>query len=234
MKIIILLIKNPKLFAKKIFGGIPRLFKIYISKDEFTINVRNWKKKNGDKSLRLNYPSLSENSIVFDVGGYLGDFAHEIHMKYGCKVYIFEPHPVFFEKCNQRFADNINIITLNYGLSDISGKFKLTDSVDGSSFLNLKGKDTVICEVRNIFDVLKDLKINNIDLMKVNIEGGEYPLLQHIADKNSLDIVNFYQIQFHNFIEEAEKKRQKILIALNRSHTNTWCYKFVWESWERK
>ena len=234
MKIIILLIKNPKLFVKKIFGGIPRLFKIYVSKDEFTINVRNWKKKNGDKSLRLNYPSLSENSIVFDVGGYLGDFAHEIHMKYGCKVYIFEPHPVFFKKCNQRFADNINIINLNYGLSDISGKFKLTDSVDGSSFLNLKGKDTVICEVRNIFDVLKDLKINNIDLMKVNIEGGEYPLLQHIADKNSLGIVNFYQIQFHNFIEEAEKKRQKILITLNRSHTNTWCYKFVWESWERK
>jgi FkbM family methyltransferase len=234
MKIIILLIKNPKSFAKKIFGGIPRLFKIYISKDEFTINVRHWKKKNGDKVHRLNYPSLSKDSIVFDIGGYVGDFAHEIHKKYGCKVYIFEPHPVFYEKCVQRFKGNTNMITLNYGLSDMTGKFELTDSVDGSSFLNLKGKNTVLCEVKNIFDVLKDLEINNIDLMKINIEGGEYPLLQHIADNDKLNIVNFYQIQFHNFIEDAEKKRKKILMALNKSHISSWCFKFVWEGWERK
>ena len=116
----------------------------------------------------------------------------------------------------------------------MTGKFELADSVDGSSFLNLNGKNTVLCEVKNIFDVLKDLEINNIDLMKINIEGGEYPLLQHIADNDKLNIVNFYQIQFHNFIEDAEKKRKKILMALNKSHISTWCYKFVWESWERK
>ena len=223
-----------KLRTNKIFGGIPKLYKTFVSKDEFTINVRHWKKKNGDKVHRLNYPSLSKNSIVFDIGGYVGDFAHEIHIKYGCKVYIFEPHPVFYEKCVQRFEGNTNIINLNYGLSDTTGEFELADSVDGSSFLNLNGKNTVLCEVKNIFDVLKDLEINNIDLMKINIEGGEYPLLQHIADNDKLDIVNFYQIQFHNFIEDAEKKRKKILMALNKSHISTWCYKFVWESWERK
>ena len=53
MKIIILLLKNPKLFAKKIFGGILKLFKIYISKDVFKINVRNWK----------NHPQASQQEV---------------------------------------------------------------------------------------------------------------------------------------------------------------------------
>ena len=70
--------------------------------------------------------------------------------------------------------------------------------------------------------------------MKINIEGCEYPLLQHIAANDKLNIVNFYQIQFHNFIEDAEKKRKKILMALSKSHISTWCFKFVWEGWERK
>tara|TARA_B110000027_G_C16029190_1_gene259989 strand:- start:62 stop:766 length:705 start_codon:yes stop_codon:yes gene_type:complete len=234
MKILILAVSNPKLFIKKIFGGIPRLYKLHISKDEFTIDYRLWKKNNGDKTLRLNYPSLSKNSIVFDVGGYIGDFAYEINEKYGCKVYVFEPHPEFHEKCIKRFEKNNNILPLNYGLSDTNGKFELTDSVDGSSFLNLNGKNTVLCKVRNIFDVLDDLKLKNIDLMKINIEGHEYPLLQHIADECKLGIIKCYQIQFHNFVKDASKKRDKILKELRKSHNCTWSYHFIWENWQKK
>ena len=231
---LILAIKNPKLFAKKIFGGIPRFYRIYISKDKFTINVRRFKKDDAKLALRIDYPSLNNNSIVFDVGGYEGDFAHKINAKYGCKVYIFEPHPKFYAKCKERFKNNQNIIILNYGLSNTNGKFKLTDSVDASSFYNLDEKNTVNCEVKNIFDVLSEMKIDDIDLMKINIEGGEYPLLQNIADENQLHIVKHYQIQFHDFIDDASNKRNKILSSLRKTHYNTWCYEFVWENWELK
>ena len=231
---LILAIKNPKLFARKIFGGIPRFYRLYISKDKFTINVRRFKKDDAKLALRIDYPSLNNNSIVFDVGGYEGDFAHKINAKYGCKVYIFEPHPKFYAKCKERFKNNQNIIILNYGLSNTNGKFKLTDSVDASSFYNLDEKNTVNCEVKNIFDVLSEMKIDDIDLMKINIEGGEYPLLQNIADMNKLHIVKHYQIQFHDFIDDASKKRNKILSSLCKTHHNTWCYEFVWENWALK
>ncbi|MDB4117200.1 FkbM family methyltransferase [Amylibacter sp.] len=134
----------------------------------------------------------------------------------------------------KRFEKNNNILPLNYGLSDTNGKFELTDSVDGSSFLNLSGKNTVLCKVRNIFDVLDDLKLKNIDLMKINIEGDEYPLLQHIADEGKLGIIKCYQIQFHNFVKDASKKRDKILKELRKSHNCTLSYHFIWENWQKK
>lgn len=229
-----LLITNPLLVAKKLFGGVPRFYRLHIIKDEFTVEVKRWFADKGDETLRLEYPSLNEDSVVFDLGGYLGDFAYEINKKYGSKVYLFEPHPEFYEKCVNRFFDNENIVPLNFGVADENGHFLLSNSNDGSSFTNpnLKGKQGVECQLREFFSVLSDLDINHINLMKINIEGDEYPLLQHIADKDELRIADEYQIQFHNFIEDAESKRNNIVSAISKSHRRTWCYTFVWENWK--
>ena len=72
------------------------------------------------------------------------------------------------------------------------------------------------------------------DLMKINIEGGEYPLLLHMASTNNLSLVNQYQIQFHTFIKNASSMRKKIITSLSESHHRTWCYTFVWENWKKK
>ena len=112
----------------------------------------------------------------------------------------------------------------------------LSDSVDGSSFINPnhKQEDGVRCEVREFFSVLSDLKVDHIDLMKINIEGGEFPLLQYIADRDKLTVVDEYLIQFHDFVERAMIKRENIIKALAKSHKRTWCYTFVWENWKCK
>ena len=198
--------------------------------------AKRWFKDQGDTQLRLNYPSLNKESVVFDLGGYVGDFAADIHQKYGCKIYVFEPHPIFYRACVDRFADKENITVLNYGLSDENGYFHLSDSVDGSSFLNKdhKNKNTFKCEVRDALTTLKSLHLNHIDLMKINIEGGEYPLLEHLENNETLGIADHLQIQFHHFIEGAKERRETITKALSKTHELTWCYDFVWENWEIK
>lgn len=226
---------NPILFAKKIYGRLERLYKLHILKDGFIVEVTRWFKDRGDETLRLDYPDLNEDSIVFDLGGYVGDFAHELNEKYGCLVYLFEPHPKFYDTCVKRFANNEKVIPLNYGLSDIQGEFVLSDSADGSSFLNPNHREIegLKCQLREFFSVLVDFDIKKIDLMKINIEGGEYPLLKHIAKNNKLDVVSEYQIQFHNFIENAVSMRNSIVQSLNQTHKRTWCYTFVWENWKK-
>ena len=94
-------------------------------------------------------------------------------------------------------------------------------------------KEGLECEVKEFFSVLSNLDIKNIDLIKVNIEGGEYPLLKHIVNRNELGIIDEYQIQFHNFIEGAETKRNFLITELRKTHKRTWCYKFVWENWKK-
>ena len=78
-------------------------------RDKFKSQVALFYADNSNKTKRLDYPKLNQESIVFDLGGYLGDFAFDINQKYSCKVYLFEPHPKFFEKCYIRFKNNKNI-----------------------------------------------------------------------------------------------------------------------------
>jgi len=208
---------------------------VYVLGD-VTPEFSRWFKDKGDENLRLDYPDLDENSVVFDVGGYKGDFAQAINQKYGCTVYLFEPHPRFFEMCVDRFLLNPKVIPLDFGLSEENGFFTLSDAGDESSFLNPKysRKEGPECQVKEILSVLKELNLSEIDLMKINIEGGEFPLLMHMASESALSLVNQYQIQFHKFADNAVPMRNKILRALSKTHKRTWCYTFVWENWKRK
>ena len=225
----------PQRLLRKISNRLVAIYKRHVLRDRFSIEVKRWFRDRGDDTLRLEYPELNAHSVVFDVGGYQGDFAEAIHQKYGCRVYVFEPHPRYFEQCVRRFQDEDSVVILNYGLSDTDGSFGLTDSVDGSSFLDERksGHAELECMLRSFSSVLDELHVRNIDLMKINIEGGEYPLLQSMADQSMLSVVDDFQIQFHDFAVDAVKRRHAILESLSKSHECTWCYEFVWENWKR-
>ena len=229
------LIKKIKKFIKQTANQFSKFYKIYFVKDEFTIQVKKWFADGGDHNLRLNYPELTSGSIVFDLGGYLGDFTADITERYNCKAYIFEPHPEYFSKCIERFSSNENVTVLNYGLADKNGEFLLSNRLDGSSFINPNHsqKDGIKCVIRNFSSVLNELNITSIDLMKINIEGGEFSLMEHIISCGKQAIVKQYQIQFHNFVENAVDRRKQISCALSETHVRTWCYTFVWENWRK-
>lgn len=225
----------PRSLLRKLRNRLVGFYKRVVLKDRFSIEVRRWFRDRGDDTLRLDYPDLGPDSIVFDVGGYRGDFAALIHERYGCRVFVFEPHPAFHRACVDRFAAVEAIQPLNYGLSDIEGSFGLTDSVDGSSFISERKGDLpeLECRLRALPDVLEELGVERIGLMKINIEGGEYDLLQSMADRDLFGRVDSLQIQFHDFAEDAVRRREAIQDALSRTHECTWCYDFVWENWKR-
>ena len=229
------LIKKISKLIKQTANQFSKLYKIYIVKDEFTIQMKKWFADGGDHNLRLDYPELTSGSIVFDLGGYLGDFTASIIERYNCKAYIFEPHPEYFSKCIERFSSYENVMVLNYGLADKNGEFLLSNRSDGSSFINPNHsqKDGIKCIIRDFSSVLSELDITSIDLMKVNIEGGEFPLMDHIISCGKQAIVKQYQIQFHNFVENAVDHRIQISRALSETHVQTWCYAFVWENWRK-
>jgi hypothetical protein len=58
------------------------------------IRVIPWFNDRGDQTHRLNY-ELDANSVVFDLGGYEGEWARDIYCLYGSFIYIFEPYQVY-------------------------------------------------------------------------------------------------------------------------------------------
>ena len=78
--------------------------------------LRRWHEDGGDFKLRYNYP-LNKNSIVFDLGGFQGDFASELYSRTPCIIYIFEPVKKFQLTIKNRFKLNKMIYVFPFGLS---------------------------------------------------------------------------------------------------------------------
>ena len=83
-------------------------------------------------------------------------------------------------------------------------------------------------------DFIAGQSISRIDLMKINIEGGEYDLLEHLIDSGVIGAIADVQVQFHDFVPHAEKRMEEIQRRLSETHELTWQYKFIWENWKLK
>lgn len=216
----------------KISNKLKQIFKLYIVKDPVVINAKKWFQDNGDNTLRLNYP-LNQSSIVIDVGGYIGDYAEAINHKFGCQVLLFEPVPEFYQQCLDRFKNNPAISCYNYGLSSKTDTLEIELDENASSFIKSKsGKNSKSVQVRSILEVFQELNLDRIDLIKINIEGGEYELLPAIINSGIVKNIRYFQIQFHTFAQNAVDCRLQILDSLSKTHRQMWNYEFIWESWE--
>lgn len=218
---------------KKIYNTSRSRFKAYIQGDEFELQVRKWFKDDKKYNFRTNYPELNKNSIVLDIGGYYGDFAFEINKKYSSKVLVFEPHPIYFEKYRKRFQNNMNITVYNFGLSDTNETLELSNDGDASSFILTKNDSYISCSIREFSSVYMELGLKEIDLIKLNIEGGEFQVLSNIHQQIGFNNFKNIQVQFHNFVPNAKEKRVALLKEISKSHHPTFSYPFVWENFER-
>ncbi|MDX2470600.1 MAG: FkbM family methyltransferase [SAR324 cluster bacterium] len=211
---------------------IKRLYKIRIKRDPFLRAYQQWVKDKGDRTLRLDYP-LNESSVVFDVGGYEGDFAQKIFDRYQCNVYIFEPVKSFYEEITTKFKGNDKIKVFNFGLSNQDGSLEINLSADGSSvFAQSKIQETIV--LKDIVAFIKEEKVEQIDLIKINVEGGEFQILPALINGDFAKRILNFQVQFHTFIENAEEQREEIRRQLSQTHQLTYDYWFIWENWERK
>jgi FkbM family methyltransferase len=191
-----------------------------------------WFAARGDKTLRLQYP-LSHDSLVFDVGGYKGEWAAEIYERFACRIFIFEPVKLYARQIQKRFAGSPGVKVFPYGLG--SSDRTATISVDNdSSSLFRHSDDAEEIEIRNVVDFLRTENIVDIDLMKINTEGAEYELLESLLQCGACENIKNLQVQFHKVFPEAEARMMAIQTALGVTHDLTWQYRFIWENWTRK
>jgi FkbM family methyltransferase len=191
-----------------------------------------WFEANGDTTLRLNY-DLSENSIVFDLGGYKGEFAEEITKKYDCTIYVFEPIQEFYQIIKSKFQNNPKIQVFPFGLSSKNEKLKI-GLIDNSSSVYLDSQNSEEIELKSIVEFIENQGVTKVDLVKINIEGGEYEVLESIIQNNKIAIFKNIQVQFHDFIiPNAKQRMNTIQKELAKSHSLTYQFEFVWENWKR-
>lgn len=196
---------------------------------------RRWRSADGDHTLRLQYP-LDKDSIVVDVGGYRGQWASDIYAMYRCRTHVFEPIPAFADSIAERFATNSDITLHRIALGTLDGQATFADAADSTgqwSTTGLHGSRTVV-PVRAAAAYFRQHSINHIDLMKINIEGDEYDLLEHLATADMIGSIEHIQVQFHSFVPNADRRLEQAHTLLSKTHTPSYQFIYIWESWKRR
>lgn len=201
------------------------------------INKVKWYNDNKEKFVRYEYP-LNPDSIVMDVGGYEGDFASEIFARYQSHIFVFEPVNRYVNFLNNRFKHNSCIKIIPSGLGSKNETLKINVMEEASSYnraetIHKKGEEEII-SIMDVVNFFNENEIKKIDLIKINIEGGEYDLLDKMIEKKYTGVCTNIQVQFHDFYPEFQKRYNHIKNELSKTHSLTYNYPFVWENWQLK
>jgi len=175
----------------------------------------------------FNYP-LHASSIVIDLGAYEGQYCFEIFKRFQCFVFGLDAFP------QKKFQDqtNVKVVSLPYGFAPGPNEceVKLYGSGDSTSAY-LEGPLVNYGMLKPIQSFLEKYKIEVIDLININIEGGEYDLLDYWIKSNLVLKMKAIQIQFHPMVKDYEFRYQKIVENLSKTHQRLYCFPWVWEAW---
>lgn len=192
-----------------------------------------WVRDRGDV-WRMRFSHMSDVPLMFDFGGYKGDWASLMRNRYNAQVHVFEPHPRFASALRSRFESDQSVTVHEFGLGDADRQIELCDAGDASSSFKSGGKESLQGKLRSTRAFFGEMQFPEIDVVKVNIEGGEYVLLPELINSDHIGAIKTLQVQFHLYEQEDISRRDAIRAQMARTHRCDWSYDFVWEQWSRK
>lgn len=207
------------------------LYGTILGKSTFYKNVHKWFLVDGNKKYLLNYP-LNKDSCIFEVGGYTWVFTDEAIQKFDCSFYIFEPIQQYYDILVEKYKDNKKVKVFQFWLWNKNTKLEMWLSNDGTSAFKAGVTETV--EIKQFSQFIEENWIKNIDLISINIEGGEYDLIEDMVSSNAVSMMHYIQVQFHDFVENAESLRNDRVAKILNTHNRMYSFPFVWEAFELK
>lgn len=177
--------------------------------------------------------NLGAGATVLDFGGYVGNWSAKIQELYGCCVHIFEPVPQFTLELARRFKDDPRVQIHPFAVG-ISARHEVFNVAKDETGLFALGSRQPVCFVaaKHLEKILPPV----VDLAAINIEGGEYELIEALDGADWLRNIERIVVQFHPVPSraEAERRRKELRLRLAQTHELIWSYDFVWEYWEKK
>jgi len=175
-----------------------------------------------------------ENAIIFDIGGYKGDWVQIAMDNYkNPTIYVFEPVKRFYDEIVSRWKNHSNVKVYNFGLSDKNREEEISLEGDSSSVF-LKNGDLEKIQLKDVREFLFEENIFHVHLAKINIEGEEYRLMEYLTSNPELNIFDNYLIQFHTFIDNHVERRDNIVKGLSEYYDRVFNFEFVFEGWSMK
>lgn len=160
---------------------------------------------------------VKEDTIVYSFG--IGEditFDLAVIEKFDSKVFGFDPTPKSINWIATQKTP-INFTFYDYGIDKFTAKvhshlLKNPNNVSGSiiSHANVNSSDTIEVQMKSFKDITNELGHTKIDILKMDIEGAEYTVLEDIL--NSGIQIKQLLIEFHDlFVSKARSETRNAL-----------------------
>lgn len=197
-------------------------------------DIREFFGKGGNSVKYFSKPfNFRKNATIIDIGSYTGvDLISFMKSKrYDVDIFTYEPVPSIRKILKKNVEKYKNIHINNYGLSNST--FKTCFKVHGDATHTVSINSPECDEHSEIHDITSEvMKFERIDLLHVNCEGCEFPVLKRLLSSTS-QTVEAIEFQFHPQHLSVEDYCLIEKLLKNNGYEMIYRYKFVWELWKR-
>ena len=172
----------------------------------------------------INPSLLTSDSIVYSFGiGKDVSFDKTCIKKHKCRIFAFDPTPKSIDYIQNQVPSNL-FTFFDFGITDTESgviDFYLPVNPNGVSGSLVKTNDvnpnnTIKVKMKTFDDIVRELRHKHIDVIKMDIEGSEYAVLEEIlASEIKVDQL---LIEFHDRLFDQENyKSKKIVKKMNEN-----------------
>ncbi len=149
--------------------------------------------------------NLDNLNVVIDIGANVGLFTKYMLHKNAKRVFCFEPNKLAFECLSKNYKNNGSVSLNNLAVSTNNDKLRLYLDLNNTLVSSAKRNTSDFYDVDSITlkQILEKNNIDVVDLIKIDIEGMEYDLVEHMDDE-IFDKVNSFIIEYHD-VESMDK-----------------------------
>jgi FkbM family methyltransferase len=141
---------------------------------------------------------------------------------------------MYTNSIREAFIGVDSVRVYGYGLGAHTERKTFSVSGVATSSLHALGQGQLEeLEIRDIAAVWAELGVKELSLLKLNVEGAEYELLDRLIETDMIKRIKCVQVQFHDFVPNATVMVADLRRRLAKTHAQTYCFDFIWEQWTR-
>jgi FkbM family methyltransferase len=159
---------------------------------------------------RQEYGRLPDNAVVLDVGANIGAFALYAAQQ-GAQVYSFEPEPSNYRLLLRNVPASVKTFEVAV-TSRVERRGLYMRSSPSHSFHERRAaKGSVMVECVSLGTAIAQCELDEVDLLKLDVEGSEFEILYSAPD--ALSAVNEIRMEYHQFMGDTAPWRIEELRA---------------------